>query len=144
MPVLETTDWALVFTSDIAQKPSSVPASAERVFPHQLCLTLPRAAVFPWITSSRASTASTLRADASVKVADASLYPVLFRDYLVTVWPEIGSGIAGNIFIAAITLAITALNYVGLSIVGWVAPRMQTLKSFMYVRHCTAVQTMQQ
>lgn len=54
-------------------------------------------------------------------VADASLYPVLFRDYLVTVWPEIGSGIAGNIFIAAITLAITALNYVGLSIVGWVA-----------------------
>ncbi|CAE7450722.1 RMV1 [Symbiodinium necroappetens] len=28
-------------------------------------------------------------------VADASLYPVLFLDYLVTVWPEIGSGIAG-------------------------------------------------
>ncbi|CAE6969463.1 PUT1 [Symbiodinium sp. CCMP2592] len=54
-------------------------------------------------------------------VADASLYPVLFRDYLVTVWPEIGSGVAGHIFIAVPTLAITALNYVGLSIVGWVA-----------------------
>mmetsp|Transcript_69375 Transcript_69375/g.162432 ORF Transcript_69375/g.162432 Transcript_69375/m.162432 type:complete len:493 (+) Transcript_69375:89-1567(+) len=54
-------------------------------------------------------------------VADASLYPVLFRDYLVTVWPEIGSGVAGHIFIAMLTLAITALNYVGLSIVGWVA-----------------------
>ncbi|CAE7658745.1 unnamed protein product [Symbiodinium pilosum] len=54
-------------------------------------------------------------------VADASLYPVLFRDYLVTLWPEIGSGVAGQAFIAALTICIAGLNYVGLSIVGWVA-----------------------
>ena len=74
----------------------------------------------------------------SVKVADASLYPVLFRDYLVTVWPEIGSGVAGHIFIAMLTLAITALNYVGLSIVGWVVTQTQTLElSCSFVRPCT-------
>ena len=56
----------------------------------------------------------------TTKVADASLYPVLFRDYLVTLWPEIGSGVAGQAFIAALTICIAGLNYVGLSIVGWV------------------------
>ncbi|CAK9084184.1 unnamed protein product [Durusdinium trenchii] len=54
-------------------------------------------------------------------VADAALYPVLFRQYLVQLWPNMSGGISGQIFVAAVTLLMGGLNFAGLSIVGWVA-----------------------
>ncbi|CAK9083963.1 unnamed protein product, partial [Durusdinium trenchii] len=36
-------------------------------------------------------------------VADAALYPVLFRQYLVQLWPNMSGGISGQIFVAAVT-----------------------------------------
>eukprot|EP00434_Breviolum_minutum_P036309 symbB.v1.2.032167.t1/scaffold3815.1/size82879/2 len=54
-------------------------------------------------------------------VADASLYPVLFRQYLEELWPQIFGGFYGQIFVVAVTLLMGVLNLAGLSIVGWVA-----------------------
>lgn len=56
-------------------------------------------------------------------VADAALYPVLFRDYLAQLWPGSMQGLDGQLFVAAVTLAIFGLNMAGLTIVGFVAPR---------------------
>lgn len=54
-------------------------------------------------------------------VADAALYPVLFRQYLEELWPQMSGGLYGQIFVLGVTLLMAALNYAGLSIVGWVA-----------------------
>ncbi|GLJ56142.1 hypothetical protein SUGI_1205170 [Cryptomeria japonica] len=52
-------------------------------------------------------------------VIDNALYPVLFLDYLKSVFPVVGSGIPRIAAIIVITLALTYLNYRGLTIVGW-------------------------
>ncbi|GLJ56143.1 hypothetical protein SUGI_1205190 [Cryptomeria japonica] len=50
-------------------------------------------------------------------VIDNTLYPVLFLDYLKSVFPEIGSGVPRIAASIVITLALTYLNYRGLTIV---------------------------
>uniref|UniRef100_A0A0D6R3A9 Amino acid permease/ SLC12A domain-containing protein n=1 Tax=Araucaria cunninghamii TaxID=56994 RepID=A0A0D6R3A9_ARACU len=52
-------------------------------------------------------------------VIDNALYPVLFLEYLKSVFPEVGSGFPRIVAVIAITLALTYLNYRGLTIVGW-------------------------
>lgn len=52
-------------------------------------------------------------------VIDNALYPVLFLDYLKSAVPEVGSGLPRVAAILVITLALTFLNYRGLTIVGW-------------------------
>ena len=68
-------------------------------------------------------------------VADAALYPVLFRDYLNELWPQSMEGFSGQLFVAAVTLAILGLNLAGLTIVGCVAFLLAAfvLSPFVYI-----------
>ncbi|KAI4297803.1 hypothetical protein L6164_037668 [Bauhinia variegata] len=54
-------------------------------------------------------------------VIDNALYPVLFLDYLKSAIPALECGIPRIIAVLALALALTYLNYRGLTIVGWVA-----------------------
>ncbi|CAK7329450.1 unnamed protein product [Dovyalis caffra] len=54
-------------------------------------------------------------------VIDNALYPVLFLDYLKSAIPALEGGFLRIVAVLALTVALTYLNYRGLSIVGWVA-----------------------
>lgn len=54
-------------------------------------------------------------------VIDNALYPVLFLDYLKSAIPGLEGGLPRIIAVLALTLALTYMNYRGLTIVGWVA-----------------------
>ncbi|CAA0827756.1 Probable polyamine transporter [Striga hermonthica] len=54
-------------------------------------------------------------------VIDNALYPVLFLDYLKSAFPVLEDGLARSVSILGLTLALTYMNYRGLTIVGWVA-----------------------
>ncbi|KAK9093926.1 hypothetical protein Scep_025395 [Stephania cephalantha] len=54
-------------------------------------------------------------------VIDNALYPVLFLDYLKSGIPALGGGFPRIIAVLVLTVALTYMNYRGLTIVGWVA-----------------------
>ncbi|KAL9270632.1 putative polyamine transporter [Drosera capensis] len=54
-------------------------------------------------------------------VIDNALYPVLFLDYLKSAVPLVGHGFPRAAAVGIITVALTYMNYRGLSIVGWAA-----------------------
>ncbi|GMH09149.1 hypothetical protein Nepgr_010989 [Nepenthes gracilis] len=54
-------------------------------------------------------------------VIDNALYPVLFLDYLKSAVPLFGHGYPRIIAVLILTVALTYMNYRGLTIVGWVA-----------------------
>lgn len=54
-------------------------------------------------------------------VIDNALYPVLFLDYLKSAIPALGGGLPRALAVLALTIALTYMNYRGLTIVGWVA-----------------------
>lgn len=54
-------------------------------------------------------------------VIDNALYPVLFLDYMKSAIPALEGGLTRTIAVLVLTLALTYLNYRGLTIVGWVA-----------------------
>ncbi|KAF8406659.1 hypothetical protein HHK36_008749 [Tetracentron sinense] len=54
-------------------------------------------------------------------VIDNALYPVLFLDYLKSAIPALGDGFVRVTAVLALTVALTYMNYRGLTIVGWVA-----------------------
>ncbi|KAL5724602.1 hypothetical protein ACHQM5_007842 [Ranunculus cassubicifolius] len=54
-------------------------------------------------------------------VIDNALYPVLFLDYVKSAIPALGGGLPRIIAVLVLTVALTYLNYRGLTIVGWVA-----------------------
>lgn len=54
-------------------------------------------------------------------VIDNALYPVLFLDYFKSAIPAIGGGFPRTISVLVLTLALTYMNYRGLTIVGWAA-----------------------
>ena len=54
-------------------------------------------------------------------VIDNALYPVLFLDYLKSGIPALGGGLPRALAVLALTIALTYMNYRGLTIVGWTA-----------------------
>ncbi|KAK6916762.1 Amino acid/polyamine transporter I [Dillenia turbinata] len=54
-------------------------------------------------------------------VIDNALYPVLFLDYLKAEIPELAGGYPRIMAVLVLTVALTYMNYRGLTIVGWVA-----------------------
>ncbi|KAJ4952787.1 hypothetical protein NE237_029619 [Protea cynaroides] len=54
-------------------------------------------------------------------VIDNALYPVLFLDYLKSAIPALGGGLPRIVAVLVLTVALTYMNYRGLTIVGWVA-----------------------
>lgn len=52
-------------------------------------------------------------------VCDNAIYPVLFRAYISQVWPSIGEGLAGELFVVCFVVVFTAMNYRGLNVAGW-------------------------
>ncbi|XP_019166208.1 PREDICTED: probable polyamine transporter At1g31830 [Ipomoea nil] len=54
-------------------------------------------------------------------VIDNALYPVLFLDYLKSGIPALADGLPRIIAVLALTIALTYLNFRGLTVVGWVA-----------------------
>lgn len=54
-------------------------------------------------------------------VIDNALYPVLFLDYLKSAIPALGGGLPRVIAVLVLTVALTYMNYRGLTIVGWAA-----------------------
>ncbi|ONK71503.1 uncharacterized protein A4U43_C04F9320 [Asparagus officinalis] len=54
-------------------------------------------------------------------VIDNALYPVLFLDYLKSGIPALGGGLPRTFAVLILTVALTYMNYRGLTIVGWVA-----------------------
>ncbi|XP_043694189.1 probable polyamine transporter At1g31830 [Telopea speciosissima] len=54
-------------------------------------------------------------------VIDNALYPVLFLDYLKSAIPALGGGLLRIVAVLILTMALTYMNYRGLTIVGWVA-----------------------
>lgn len=54
-------------------------------------------------------------------VIDNALYPVLFLDYLKSAIPALGGGLPRVIAVLLLTIALTYMNYRGLTIVGWTA-----------------------
>ncbi|XP_073011665.1 probable polyamine transporter At1g31830 isoform X2 [Typha latifolia] len=54
-------------------------------------------------------------------VIDNALYPVLFLDYLKSGIPALGGGMPRILAVLILTVALTYMNYRGLTIVGWVA-----------------------
>ncbi|KAK9286255.1 hypothetical protein L1049_014642 [Liquidambar formosana] len=54
-------------------------------------------------------------------VIDNALYPVLFLDYLKSTIPALGGGFPRVMAVLVLTLALTYMNYRGLTIVGWTA-----------------------
>ncbi|XP_042509484.1 probable polyamine transporter At1g31830 [Macadamia integrifolia] len=54
-------------------------------------------------------------------VIDNALYPVLFLDYLKSAIPALGGGLPRIVAVLILTVALTYMNYRGMTIVGWVA-----------------------
>ncbi|XP_059436491.1 probable polyamine transporter At1g31830 [Corylus avellana] len=54
-------------------------------------------------------------------VIDNALYPVLFLDYLKSAIPALESGFPRVMAVLVLTVALTYMNYRGLTIVGWLA-----------------------
>jgi amino acid transporter len=54
-------------------------------------------------------------------VIDNALYPVLFLDYLKSAIPALESGLPRVMAVLVLTVALTYMNYRGLTIVGWLA-----------------------
>ncbi|CAL9084686.1 unnamed protein product [Musa textilis] len=54
-------------------------------------------------------------------VIDNALYPVLFLDYLKSGVPALGGGLPRTLAVLILTVALTYMNYRGLTIVGWMA-----------------------
>ena len=54
-------------------------------------------------------------------VIDNALYPVLFLDYVKSSVPALGGGLPRTLAVLILTVALTYMNYRGLTIVGWVA-----------------------
>ncbi|WOK99994.1 hypothetical protein Cni_G08706 [Canna indica] len=54
-------------------------------------------------------------------VIDNALYPVLFLDYLKSGVPILGGGLPRILAVLILTVALTYMNYRGLTIVGWMA-----------------------
>lgn len=54
-------------------------------------------------------------------VIDNALYPVLFLDYLKSAIPALGGGLPRVLAVLLLTIALTYMNYRGLTIVGWTA-----------------------
>ncbi|XP_042506121.1 probable polyamine transporter At1g31830 isoform X2 [Macadamia integrifolia] len=54
-------------------------------------------------------------------VIDNALYPVLFLDYLKSAIPALGGGLPRIAAVLILTVALTYVNYRGLTIVGWAA-----------------------
>ncbi|KAG8046592.1 hypothetical protein GUJ93_ZPchr0008g13619 [Zizania palustris] len=54
-------------------------------------------------------------------VIDNALYPVLFLDYVKSSIPALGSGLPRTLAVLILTVALTYMNYRGLTIVGWVS-----------------------
>lgn len=54
-------------------------------------------------------------------VIDNALYPVLFLDYLKSAIPALGGGLPRVFAVLVLTVALTYMNYRGLTIVGWTA-----------------------
>ncbi|OVA18447.1 Amino acid/polyamine transporter I [Macleaya cordata] len=54
-------------------------------------------------------------------VIDNALYPVLFLDYLKSAIPVLGGGWPRVLAVLVLTIALTYMNYRGLTIVGWFA-----------------------
>ncbi|CAL9152400.1 unnamed protein product, partial [Musa hybrid cultivar] len=54
-------------------------------------------------------------------VIDNALYPVLFLDYLKSGVPALGGGLLRTLAVLILTVALTYMNYRGLTIVGWMA-----------------------
>ncbi|KAF7063104.1 hypothetical protein CFC21_069634 [Triticum aestivum] len=54
-------------------------------------------------------------------VIDNALYPVLFLDYVKSSVPALGGGLPRTFAVLILTVALTYMNYRGLTIVGWVA-----------------------
>lgn len=56
-----------------------------------------------------------------IGVIDNAVYPVLFLDYVQSAVPDIGGGLPRVTAVLALTIALTGMNYRGLTIVGRVA-----------------------
>ncbi|CAA2992781.1 probable polyamine transporter At1g31830 isoform X1 [Olea europaea var. sylvestris] len=54
-------------------------------------------------------------------VIDNALYPVMLLDYLKSGIPALGGGLPKILTVLALTIALTYMNYRGLTIVGWIA-----------------------
>ncbi|KAI3828545.1 hypothetical protein L1987_02646 [Smallanthus sonchifolius] len=54
-------------------------------------------------------------------VIDNALYPVLFLDYLKSGFPALGDGYPRILAVIVLTIALTYMNFRGMTIVGWVA-----------------------
>ncbi|XP_071730478.1 probable polyamine transporter At1g31830 isoform X3 [Rutidosis leptorrhynchoides] len=54
-------------------------------------------------------------------VIDNALYPVLFLDYLKSGFPVLSNGYPRILVVAGLTIALTYMNFRGMTIVGWVA-----------------------
>ncbi|KAD6453791.1 hypothetical protein E3N88_08497 [Mikania micrantha] len=54
-------------------------------------------------------------------VIDNALYPVLFLDYLKSGFPALGDGYPRILAVIFLTIALTYMNFRGMTIVGWVA-----------------------
>ncbi|KAK9277289.1 hypothetical protein L1049_006829 [Liquidambar formosana] len=66
-------------------------------------------------------------------VIDNALYPVLFLDYLKSAIPAVGGGLPRVVAVLALTVALTYMNYRGLTIVGWVAVLLGVLSILPFV-----------
>jgi len=68
-------------------------------------------------------------------VTDSAIYPVLFRDYLKHVWPAVGHGWTGYVFVVSLSVVLSLLNFRGLSIVGWSALVLAlfTISPFLFI-----------
>jgi amino acid transporter len=54
-------------------------------------------------------------------VIDNALYPVLILDYLKSSVPALGGGLPRTLAVLIFTVALTYMNYRGLTVIGWVA-----------------------
>ncbi|CAM8880727.1 unnamed protein product [Rhodiola kirilowii] len=66
-------------------------------------------------------------------VIDNALYPVMFLDYLKPSIPALGEGFPRGLAALALTIALTYMNYRGLTIVGWVAILLGILSMLPFV-----------
>ena len=66
-------------------------------------------------------------------IIDNALYPALFLDYLKSAIPALGSGLPRILAVLALTVVLTYMNYMGLTIVGWLAVLLGILSILPFV-----------
>ena len=66
-------------------------------------------------------------------VIDNALYPTLFLDYLKSSIPALGGGLPRILAVLALTVVLTYMNYMGLTIVGWLAVLLGILSILPFV-----------